>query len=450
MTPPAPPADRTERSLLHRWFVEYNPIYLLSAALALGGLWLLLKAAVEDGSRLGAWAVSGLAELYAFALIGGAALLVRHGQRRAGVMLGLLAMLYQGDLTMHIELSAFVGGALVSGAWVLVFAIKLALLLRALELRIARRTFALLVTGATVVAALPHVMLVLGRSHTLAGEAIVACAMFALSAAGLYFRHPVESAVGFDVRGRRAIGACWGALAGASLIHVGWLVADRHLDPRALLLPLAFALTRLAPGHRSAIAWVAGLVALTGLTDPAHLALASLLGAATLVLRALRRPSRPSATNEASAIGYRGAASPDPAPTEPPPITFARASGVELARLSSAALLLGYVGVLAVGLAPDEALHPNGLALVVLAVAAAGLAWRLRSLTPLAAPIAAGVHALVGDPDAPPRSLADWGALLLAAAFALLALGVGHAMRRARAAAREPDQPAGAPSCSAR
>jgi len=35
------------RALLHRWLVEYNPLYLLSAALVLGGLTLISQSAAE-------------------------------------------------------------------------------------------------------------------------------------------------------------------------------------------------------------------------------------------------------------------------------------------------------------------------------------------------------------------------------------------------------------------
>jgi hypothetical protein len=84
------PPSATQR-LLHRWFVEYNPFYLLSAMLVLVGMTALAHAAAQAGSGEGA-----IGEVYAFSLIAGAALLVRIRQRRPAVMLGLLTVVYQG------------------------------------------------------------------------------------------------------------------------------------------------------------------------------------------------------------------------------------------------------------------------------------------------------------------------------------------------------------------
>src|SRR5690606_9630249 len=81
------------RRLLHRWFVEYNPFYLLSATLVLGGMILTSRALAAGGGVYGQVGVAAIAELYASALIGGAALLTRIGQRRPAVMLAVLTVL---------------------------------------------------------------------------------------------------------------------------------------------------------------------------------------------------------------------------------------------------------------------------------------------------------------------------------------------------------------------
>lgn len=81
------------RQFLHTTFVTYNPIYLASAALVLAGLWLVSHDLATRGGLYGL-GVSGIAELYAIALIGSAAILFRTGQRRVAVMLGLLAAVY--------------------------------------------------------------------------------------------------------------------------------------------------------------------------------------------------------------------------------------------------------------------------------------------------------------------------------------------------------------------
>ncbi len=109
------------RRLMYRWLIEYNPLYLLSAALVLGGMQLISRGLAENGSLYQQVGVAAIAEVYAFALIGGAALLTRIGLRRPAVLLALVTILYQGDLTLHTETCAYLGwvGWLGAGAWYL-------------------------------------------------------------------------------------------------------------------------------------------------------------------------------------------------------------------------------------------------------------------------------------------------------------------------------------------
>ena len=91
--------------LSYRWFVEYNPLYLLSAALVLGGVTLVTRGLANSASAFELVGVGAIPELYAALLIAGAALLTRAGTRRPAVLLALIAILYQGDLTLHTETS---------------------------------------------------------------------------------------------------------------------------------------------------------------------------------------------------------------------------------------------------------------------------------------------------------------------------------------------------------
>ena len=115
---PDPNADFW-RKLLHRWLVQYNPLYLLSASLCLAGMILCSRGLAHGGSAHGELVVALIAEVYAGALIGGAALLTRIGQRRPAVMLALITALYQCDLTLHTEASACLGsvGVAASAVW---------------------------------------------------------------------------------------------------------------------------------------------------------------------------------------------------------------------------------------------------------------------------------------------------------------------------------------------
>ena len=102
-------ADYWQR-LLHRWFVQYNPIYLVSAMLVLGGMITAARGLAHEGSLYGPLGIAIIAEVYALALIGGAALLTRIRQKRPAVLLALITIAYQSDLTLHTETCAFLGG----------------------------------------------------------------------------------------------------------------------------------------------------------------------------------------------------------------------------------------------------------------------------------------------------------------------------------------------------
>src|SRR6185369_2966752 len=130
---------------------EFNPVYLLSAGLVLSGMFLVSKGLGQSTGLAAPLGIAAIAELYAALLIGGAALLTRIGQRRPAVMLGLLAMLYQCDLTLHTETCANLGaaGLVATILWLVVFAGKLRALAWALHLRISRAATATLLTGAT-------------------------------------------------------------------------------------------------------------------------------------------------------------------------------------------------------------------------------------------------------------------------------------------------------------
>src|SRR4051794_20185201 len=136
--------------LLHRWFVQYNPIYLVSATLVLGGMIATSRGLAHEGSVYGPLGVALIAEIYAGALIGGAALLTRIGQRRPAVLLALMTLLYQCDLTLHTETCAFLGGfgALATATWFSLFVGKLYALAWAVRLRLSRRAVATAAFGA--------------------------------------------------------------------------------------------------------------------------------------------------------------------------------------------------------------------------------------------------------------------------------------------------------------
>jgi hypothetical protein len=116
-------AESPLRRVAYRWFVEYNPLYLVSATLVLAGCFLLSSGVAPHGDFAPSIEVALIAEAYALSLLGGAALLTRIGQRRPAVMLALLFVVYQWDLTLHTETCAYLssGGKWAAGGWFAIF-----------------------------------------------------------------------------------------------------------------------------------------------------------------------------------------------------------------------------------------------------------------------------------------------------------------------------------------
>jgi hypothetical protein len=239
------------RRLFHRWFVEYNPLYIVSAALVLRGVNLLSHSV---NLQLG---VPAIVELYAWSLVAGAAILNRVGLRRPAVMLSLLAVVYQCDLTLHTETCAYLGmtGALASIVWLASFALKLFALSRAMHLRVARSAFAVPILGASMLVVVPRVVQ-FGDAHT--SGVIASSALFFVLAAGLWTSREIESRHVLGDWGRtvlrRATLAVWSIWTAAFVVHIAFLFSQRTMDASALF-PLPFVLaTRYV--RREAFVWL--------------------------------------------------------------------------------------------------------------------------------------------------------------------------------------------------
>ncbi len=274
-------------ALLHRWLVEYNPMYLLSAALVFGGLTLVtyeVSAGDSVWARLGAPAI---AELYAFALIGGAAFLVRLGRRRPAAMLGLLAVLFQGDLMLHVETCSYLGlvGMAASAGWLLLFFAKLYLLGRALELRFSRSAVLVAALGAFGLAALPHVFRVVEPGTR---SVLVALWLFGLGTTAVWTTRNVESAVGWDVRGRRCVHGAWALLAVLAIGHAAFWSWSYHFGFGLALAGVPLVAARYA--RRESFVWLpVGLTVLVVMwVAPHETWVVALMAAMTLFLTATR------------------------------------------------------------------------------------------------------------------------------------------------------------------
>lgn len=415
--------------LWHRWFVEHNPLYLFSAALVLSGMWLLSREAAEHGSAVGFLGVAAVAEVYSFALIGAAALLVRRGVLRPAVMLGLIAACYQGDLTLHVETCAFLGGAgiVASIVWLALFVGKLHALAAALRLRLSCSAFFVPTLGAIGLAALPHAF---REVDVVARSQLVAIWAFAVGAAALYTCRRVESRLELDVRGRRALHATWLIWAFVALGHFTYWVAEFQVAATAVLPAAALLSTRLARRELAVWSVAAATLAAVAVLVPHSLALTALMAAVTLALRALRWPyvGGDAAPPELDAHPYRQppAAPPDPARS----VAYALAPRPARLRLllgtaSCTHLALwtpGFHG----GVWPDHSI-PLDLALLVLC---AVVAFRVRRPIAIAPVVPVALHYAIGlGLVGAPTGTLEWGLVLLAIGFAALAAAVVQSVR---------------------
>lgn len=140
------------RALLLRWFVQYNPLFTLSALCVLGGVFALAGGLGDQGDL----ALTAILEAYQWLLLGGAALLYRRlARRRSGTILGLLALAYVTDPTLQLAAMTAAGHAWGNVAWVLLLACKLRALAWALQLRVNAGAVVMALAGGATLAVLP-------------------------------------------------------------------------------------------------------------------------------------------------------------------------------------------------------------------------------------------------------------------------------------------------------
>jgi hypothetical protein len=411
------------RRLLHRWFIEYNPLYLLSAALVLGGTNLLSRGFAAEGSLVQMLGGAAVAELYAWTLVAGAALLVRIRLTRPAVLLALLAALYQGDPTLHNETCVYLGwiGALGSLVWVLSFIAKLRVLAWAMHIRVSRSALYLPSVGAVGFALLPRAFLVLDEQ---ASTELVGLWAFGLFAAGFWTHRRLESRRPLDDWGntvfRRARLGIWTLWASFAVLHfIAW---SRYESLRlGVLLPVAaLCLTRWLPSERTVWLAVPSTLGCVALFDPSMFSVSAVLAAATLLLRAFREPNLAFPSVAVAAGPYR-VPNAGPRPFVPPTLFFARAGSDALLRLSLGSVFCVYLGIWTHGWA--EGPWPAHVIALDVALCAVVLlvAWRRRAWAAVAPLGLAGIHFMLERRMIPaPSSIVEWGAASVALGFLLL------------------------------
>lgn len=414
--------------LLHRWFVEYNPLYLLSAALVLVGVNLLSSALAGESFVLAQLGVPIVAEVYGWALIGGAAVLVRIGLRRPAVMLTVLAALYQCDVTLHTVSSVYLGdiGLLAALAWWVSFVAKLHAMAWAMRVRAARSSRIVPSLGALGLVVVPQVLRRLGPET---GQVVAACWAFSVVGAALWTRRDLASREALDPWGRavlrrtrRVLWVIWGT---AALAHATYWCAQLDVSPMALSSVGLVVVARFIRRPAAVLGVMGATMGIAALEVPTHVDAVGLLVALALGLRAWREPVTTPLPDECAAGPYRRTSARRPVRfrtgfVAPPAKTrFQMATG-SLFSLYLAVWTSGWTG----GALPQHALW---LDVAVTAVVLAGIhRWRYRP----AAVALLGLHlhhAVALELLALPATLLGWGLLSVGAGFVLLVGLVGFA-----------------------
>jgi hypothetical protein len=426
---------------MHRWFIEYNPLYLLSAALVLGGVTLISRGFTQEGGTQGGLLAAAIAELYACLLIASAAVLTRLGLRRQAVMLALLAVTFQGDLALGTLTFTQVGwiGTPISLAWLALFVGKLRALAWAVRLRLSWSLVLVVTLGALGLAVLPRCI----EPGSDAGSAVVALWLFAVFALRLWTSPTVASEVSLDAWARtvlrRSLAATWLIWAALLMAHVAFWVVVLGLRA-AVFVPVALLLaTRFMRREARVWAAVGGTLLLVATWMPTFFWVSALLAAGALGLFALRRPGLMAQAEEVVPVrdGPYRTADLRLASAEPPGTLFRRADRGSLLRLLTGSLFAVYLASWTCGWSggpwPAHIVLLDGLLAAALLFMAVPLRGRI-AFVPLAA---TSLHlALERGWIATPRSTLGWGATSTALGFAvmLVALGVSWLLsRRARA-----------------
>jgi len=438
--PPARPR-LDAAALMHRWFVQYNPMYLASAACVLAGVYLVSDGLGGAEARRGEIWLIPVVQTYEVLLIAGAALLYRvAGLRRPAVILAMVEVVYLCDVTFQTEVAAYLGsvGLATSAGWAVALPLKLALLAWALRLRLSASAVVLPTLGGLLVAAMPHVLYHRLLGHEQATTLIV-CSVFGLVAAWVWFRPTLVSREELDdwgttvlTRASRAIWILWG---GFLLGHVAFWVHAHELGPGVLLLTPVVLLATLR-ARRELHAWAGVALALgVGLLDPRAVSCTALLAAAALVF-----------------LGRRGFAltlADDGPPTAPHPYRSTTQTPVDDApppaavmlpcpRLHVGAVACVWFGVWTFGWQHwPLPVHLPWLDLAVTALLVAG-AIRLRLYSGVFFAVLIDLH-LAFSRQVVPSGKLQWGALLVLSGFALLVGGVAinWALRRRVTSANE-------------
>ena len=156
LLPESPAGQKLDpRTVLRYWFVEFNPLYFISAFCVLYGVFLVARniSTLDTVSPERAQLVLfGVIQAYEALIIGGAAFLVHRAHAvRPAVLLTLLEAVFLFDCTFRLESIAFIGplaAGFVMAVWLLLVAIKVRALATAMRVQLTAWHYASIIASA--------------------------------------------------------------------------------------------------------------------------------------------------------------------------------------------------------------------------------------------------------------------------------------------------------------
>jgi hypothetical protein len=147
--------------LCYEWFVRYNPLYFVSAACFIFGVFLVSKGIYDIDWIDGQIILTGVIEFYQILALAGSFILYRIlGQTRPAVILAIMNIVFLFDCTYqteHLSYVPYIGGFL-SVLWVVLFAVKLKFLTSIFRLKLPVVGFIAPILAALGIAATPHLL----------------------------------------------------------------------------------------------------------------------------------------------------------------------------------------------------------------------------------------------------------------------------------------------------
>ncbi len=290
-------------TLLRYWFVQFNPLYFISAFCVLYGVFLVTRnISTLDGisPERAQLVLFGVIQAYEALIIGGAAFLVNRAHAvRPAVLLTLLEAVFLFDCTFRLESIALIGplwAGLAMLAWLLLIAVKVRALATVMRVQLAGWHYASIIASAVGIVGAIILLSMPGTDKPIVLQTAAwfgAFVMLALDARRPRLESPLAQTDEQRLRADRCIGAIFRLLAGFYFYHV-WsyilLAAGPDIQGPAILPQAgAFFLLYAMIRERDRDTWRFGLFMLgAGLPSAATMPYAMFLVGAVFAYRVWR------------------------------------------------------------------------------------------------------------------------------------------------------------------